>query len=230
MKRTVGFLLIGFLFFGQCNVSAQADCIPVGADTICQSGYTLIFSNKQAGFSQNLTERLQQTFFSVYPQLCELYNRRSAREVTFIIDPAYDGVAATSGHVVVFNPHWFDKHPNDIDVVTHEVMHIVQDYGKTNGPWWVTEGIADYVRFKYGIDNESAGWKLPEVNAKQNYDNSYRVTARFFVWIMQHKNKKFVEKMDELMRKHQYTDAAWVKLTGSRPAELWKEYCANPEI
>jgi hypothetical protein len=139
-------------------------------------------------------------------------------------------VAATSDDRVVYNPRWFDKHPGDIDVVTHEVMHIVQAYGDTPGPWWITEGIADYVRFKYGVDNGGAGWSLPDVNEKQNYDNSYRVTARFFAWIVKNKDKDFVKKMDDIMRNHTYTDQSWVELTGKTPAALWEEYKTNPTI
>ena len=210
--------------------SANKDGIYLDSDTIQQNGITLIYINKQEGFNADLSAKLQETFFTVYPKLCDAYNRKSARKVTFVIDPAYDGVAATSNARVVFNPRWFDQHANDIDVVTHEVMHIVQAYGETNGPWWVTEGIADYARFKFGVENQGAGWRLPDVNEKQNYDNSYRVTARFFAWIKQNKNAKFVEKMDKVMRKHQYSDDIWVKLTGNSPAELWKEYTNNPEI
>lgn len=208
----------------------QTDYPVLQSDTTVQDGITLIFQNKSEGFTPQLAARLTKTFFSVYPVLCRAFNPHSAATVSFIIDPAYEGVAATSGNVVVFNPHWFDKHPTDIDVVTHEVMHIVQDYGETNGPWWITEGIADYVRFKFGVDNEGADWKLPDVTETQNYDNSYRVSARFFAWIVQNKNKKFVEKMDKIMREHHYCDAVWLKLTGNSPAELWKEYIANPEI
>jgi hypothetical protein len=32
-------------------------------------------------------------------------------------------------------------------------MHIVQAYPDGAGPWWITEGIADFVRFDDGIDN-----------------------------------------------------------------------------
>lgn len=212
------------------NTAAENTNTVLQSDTIIENDFTLIFQNKSEDFSPEQGTRLKQTFFAVYPVLRHEFNPHATRTVTFVIDPAYDGVAATSAARVVFNPHWFDKHPNDIDVVTHEVMHIVQDYGETNGPWWITEGIADYVRFKFGVDNEGAGWKLPDVNETQNYDNSYRVTARFFAWIVQNKNGKFVEKMDKIMRKHQYRDDIWVKLTGNDPAELWKEYTTKPEI
>ena len=214
-------LLVPFTMFAQTEFSR---------DSISKEGYTLIFINKDKAFSADVEQKLKETFFVVYPQLAKQYNKKTSKKVTFVIDPAYDGVAATSNDRVVYNPKWFESHPGDIDVVTHEVMHIVQAYGNTPGPWWITEGIADYVRFKFGVDNAGAGWSLPQVNDKQNFDNSYRVTARFFVWIVKNKDKKFVEKMDQLMRDHSYTDGAWVKLTGKTPANLWQEYKTNPSI
>ena len=199
-------------------------------DSITQKGYTLIYINKDKSFSPNVEQKLKDTFFTVYPKLAKQYNKNTAKKVTFVIDPAYDGVAATSADRVVYNPKWFKAHPGDIDVVTHEVMHIVQAYGNTPGPWWITEGIADYVRYKFGVDNAGANWSLPEVNEKQNFDNSYRVTARFFIWIVKTKNKKFIEKMDQKLRDHSYTKNAWVELTGKMPKELWAEYLLNPSI
>ena len=223
-----GIVLLAFMSKGNGQDNASSKI--VDTDSITQKGYTLIYINKDEKFSEQIGEQLKNTFFEVYPDMAKEYNKKTAKKVTFVIDPAYDGVAATSSAKVVFNPRWFDRSPGDIDVVTHEVMHIVQDYGRTPGPWWVTEGIADYVRYKYGVNNAAAGWSLPDVTNKQNYDNSYRITARFFVWIEQNKNKNFIKKMDQVMRKHTYQDDVWVKLTGKSPAELWDEYKANPEI
>ncbi len=227
IKLIVLFLLvIPFSVFSQSNTEASY----FEKDSITQKGFTLIFINKAESFDPGVAQKLKDTFFTVYPPMVKNYNKKSARKVTFVIDPAYDGVAATSSDRVVYNPDWFRRNPNDIDVVTHEVMHIVQAYGRTPGPWWITEGIADYVRYKYGVANAEGNWSLPDVNEKQNYDNAYRITARFFAWIVKNKNKKFIEKMDQAMRDHSYTDDIWGKLTGKNPAELWLEYLANPDI
>ncbi|WP_321288147.1 basic secretory protein-like protein [uncultured Sunxiuqinia sp.] len=199
-------------------------------DSITKDGYTLIYINKAENFSASVEQKLKDTFFAVYPILAKQYNENTTKTVTFVIDPAYEGVAATSADRVVYNPEWFAKHPGDIDVVTHEVMHIVQGYGYQSGPWWVTEGIADYVRYKFGVDNAGAGWSLPNVSETQNYDNSYRITARFFAWIVKTKDDQFIEKMDQIMRDHTYTDQTWVELTGKTSADLWTEYIANPAI
>ena len=83
--------------------------------------------------------------------------------MTFIIDPNYNGVAGTSNGRVVFSAKYMTAHPGDIDIVTHETMHIVQSYGNRSGmPGWLTEGIADYIRYAYGVDNKGAGWSLPK--------------------------------------------------------------------
>jgi hypothetical protein len=201
-----------------------------GVDTLKKGGYTLIISGNDEKFDNGLKEKLISTFFTVYPKIAKAYNKKTTKEVVFFIDTAYDGVAATGGDRVVFSSAYMTKHPNDIDVVTHEVMHIVQGYGDTNGPWWVTEGIADYVRNEFGVANAAAGWKLPDYKPTQNFDNSYRVTARFFTWIETKVKKGTVKKLDGIMRTHTYTDNVWKELTGKTLAELWKEYSANAVI
>ncbi len=199
-------------------------------EVINKGKFTLVFLYDVTANDKALRERLRNVFFTVYPKEAAMYNKHTAKKVTFFMDPAYDGVAATGNDTVRFNPEWFRKHPDDIDVVTHEAMHIVQAYSETEAPGWITEGIADYVRYKMGVDNVGAGWKLPDYNAKQNYDNSYRVTARFFVWIEQHYNKDFVKQLDDVMRRHTYTDDFAKGHTGKTFAELWAEYGNNPAL
>lgn len=214
-------LLISFI----CN-TGFANSI----DTIKKDGYTLIVSGNDDHFDNAIKEKLISTFFTVYPAIVKEYNHKSLKQVQFFVDTAYHGVAATDNGRVVFSVAYMTKHPNDIDVVTHEVMHIAQDYGDTNGPGWLTEGIADYVRNEHGIANEAANWHLPPYKATQNYDNAYRVTARFLLWIETKVKKGTVKELDKIMRDHTYTDGTFKKLTGKTVNELWNAYSANPAI
>ena len=230
-KRVLLFvLLIAIPFFSMSNNQRDEDEGFLEKDSIIRDEYTLIFINKDSAFSDVVSENLKETFFEVYPKLVERFNKKSASKVVFVIEPKYEGVAATSRGRVVFSPAWYKKNPHDIDVVTHEVMHIVQDYGRTNGPGWLTEGIADYVRYRYGVGNETAGWKLPDVNPNQNYTNSYRITARFLTWLEEKKDEKIVDQLDHAMRNHNYREDIWKEITGKTVDELWKEYVANPAI
>ena len=216
-------LLLSILYMGY-DVSAQK------IDTIKKNKLTLVFVNKDTSFSLITKQRLIDAFFKVYPEEIKQYNKNSSTLVTFMIDPDYKGVAATSNDIVRFNPDWFIKHPEDIDVVTHEVMHIVQNYGHNKGPGWLTEGIADYVRYKDGINNEKSGWKLTEFNPTQSYTNAYRITARFLVWAEKVKDHDLVKKLDAAMREGNYTPAIWTQSTGKPVEILWQEYSENPVI
>jgi hypothetical protein len=198
--------------------------------TYRQKGLTLTFTNNDATLDSTLQMKLVKAFFEVYPKLAKSYNKQTLRTVAFVIDTAYQGVAATDNGRVVFSPKWFHLHPQDIDVVTHEVMHIVQDYKGSVGPGWLTEGIADYARYRYGINNRAAKWALPPYKAGQNYTNSYRITARFLVWVEEKYKKGIVKEMDKQLRGHTYTADIWQQQTGKSLDELWNLYAAHPEL
>jgi hypothetical protein len=107
-------------------------------------------------------------------------------------------------------------------------MHIVQDYGDSSGPGWLTEGIADYARYKFGVNNAAAKWEL-KYKPGQKYTDAYRVTARFLVWMEEKVKPGIVKDLDSQMRKHTFTDNTWQQLTGKTVDQLWAEYTANPE-
>jgi len=202
----------------------------VQVDTLKKKKFTLIFINKSKDFDSQIGDRLKEVFFINYPKQVKLYNKNSATQVIFVIDPEYDGIAAAGGGVIRFNPEWFKKNPKDIDIVTHEIMHLVQSYPHNAGPGWITEGIADYVRHTMGVDNAGANWSLPEYRSTHKYTDAYRITARFFLWLENNKKKGLVKALDAQMRNKTYTDAFWVNKTGKNVDELWNEYIANPKI
>ena len=82
-------------------------------------------------------------------------------------------------------------------------MHVVQAY-KQWDPAWLREGIADYARAKYGVNNGPAKWTMPDYNPKQNYTDAYRVTARFLVWLEKHVKAGVVVALDQSMRQGKY--------------------------
>jgi len=210
------------------DVSALATT-PVGTVTYSSAGYTVRFTNNDGTFDNAVYQRMINTFFTVYPKLVSRFYTGAAKTVSFTIDPSYNGVAYTSGTSVTFSAAWFHSHPEDIDVVTHEVMHIVQAY--TGGaPGWLTEGIADYVRYKYGVNNGPAGWSLPTWSSSQHYTNAYRVTARFLVWLELHVRSTIVNDLNTALRNKTYTSNTWNSLTGKSVDQLWADYSQNPAL
>ncbi len=201
------------------------------ADTIIRNGLTLYFLDADVSLTTDYKKRLTNAYFEQYPKLVAKYNTNSPKEVYFVIDKNYDGIAATyNKNYIKYNPAWFIKNPEDIDVVTHELMHVVQAYNYDKVPGWVTEGVADYVRATEGINNVKANWKMPDVTAAHKYDNAYRITARFFIWIAQHYKKDFIVKLNEAAYTETYTENFWKDIDGKTVDKLWQEYVANPAI
>lgn len=229
MKKNLFAFLPLLVIWASCGKSRTLTKINNwSSDTFTQNGYTLNWQSNDATFDINLKRQMVETFFTVYPKLAKDFNPGVTKTVLFKIDTAYKGVAATSATSVVYNPKWFEKNPKDIDVVTHEVMHIIQGYPDYN-PWWLVEGIADYVRSKYGVANAEGGWSLPDVKASQNYDNGYRITARFLAWC-ENKKPGSVKTFDGALRNRTYSSDLWKTVFGKSIDELWAEYLTNPAI
>jgi hypothetical protein len=216
--------LLSLLMIGLSTISAQAQKV------YNRNGYQLTFINQDATVDTALQTRMINTFFKVYPELAQAYNPQTIKSVTMVIDTTYKGVAETDNGKVTISSAWMHKRPEDIDVITHEVMHIVQDYHESVGPGWLTEGIADYARYKFGVNNVAAKWALPDFKAGQSYENSYRITARFLLWIEEKVKPGIVKTLNEQLRLHTFTDNSWKQQTGKTVDELWKEYEAKPEV
>jgi hypothetical protein len=134
------------------------------------------------------------------------------------------GVAATGGNHIMCNADWFTQHPDDYGAVIHELCHVVQAYGRPRAPSWVTEGIADYVRwFKY-----EPAKRRPRPNpARAKYTDSYQTTAAFFDWIVRTKDKSFVRRMNDAVRDGKYSDDLFRQYANKPLDDLWTEYIAS---
>lgn len=233
MITRIIFFLTCIFCIASCTVKNIGDNgIDLKDSIFTRNGYTLHFTNNSADFADSTKRKFINTFFEVYPKLANDFNPNAQKTVYFKVDTSFVQypAAAFGGGRISYSAAWFKKHPQDTDVVTHEIMHVIQSYGNTNGPWWVTEGIADYVRHKYGLNNEAGGWSLTPFNSSQKYDNGYRITARFFLWLENNIKPGIVKTLDERMRAHTYNDNIWEELTGKTVAELWKQYSQNPAV
>jgi len=216
---------------------------------ICGDGYTCICSPKiekknkeyvrgqyklpiindaDNDFNEQMRKRLIDAYFKFYPQIQSHFNHDARKDVQIKIDPNYDGIAyASNGQIVISATH-LKNHPIPTGVLIHEMMHIVQSY--PNGqPGWLVEGIADYVRWKYG--REKSGWELTSFNSNQHYTDSYRITARFLVWLEHKIKRNIVSRLDRALRQNQYDNGKlWSKITGKNVDQLWKDYASNPSL
>tara|TARA_Y100000815_G_scaffold275662_1_gene315714 strand:- start:10861 stop:11529 length:669 start_codon:yes stop_codon:yes gene_type:complete len=215
MKKTIFFIIaISGMYFGYSQ----------------KNKIDLTYIDNASGLGPDIQKGFAKIVHTVYPELLKDFNPDARKDITIFIDTDYDGVAYANDGRVTVSSKWLTSHPEDLDLMTHEIMHIIQAYPPHSGPGWLTEGIADYVRYKYGLDNDMAGWSLTPFNPKQHYTNSYRITARFLAWITQNYDKDLVKKMDARLREKQYSENLWKEYTGKTLDQLWEEYSKNPVL
>lgn len=191
---------------------------------------TVSFESEDPLFDPAIKEGLVNIILEVYPKLVKDFNPEAIQHVKVKIDTAYTGVAYANDGQVTISSAWMKKRPGDLDLITHEVMHIIQSYPSKSGPGWLTEGIADYVRHVYGVDNVGAGWSLPNYDPKHKFTDSYRVTARFLLWVTEKYDKDLVVKLDRNLRNNTYSPELWKEYTGKTIEELWEEYIEDPLV
>jgi hypothetical protein len=138
-----------------------------------------------------------------------------------------DGVANAGGTRINCAGKWFmaNLEGEAVGAVVHEMVHIVQQYGRARGrnrnPGWMVEGVADYVRWFLYEPKE----KRPRVNAaRANYTDSYRTTGAFLDYLVEKHDKEIVKKFNAAMRDGKYSDELWKETTGKTVDELWGEY------
>ncbi len=144
--------------------------------------------------------------------------------IQIVFDPKYDGVAATAGDRIVCSTRWFSTHPEDLGAIIHELVHVVQHYTTGERPGWLTEGIADHLRwFMY----EPAGARPHPNPEKSKFNDSYRTTAAFLEWAQSTYDKDLIVKLNAACREARYSDDLWKQYTGKSMDELGAEWKAS---
>tara|TARA_R110002050_G_scaffold300249_2_gene468338 strand:- start:2363 stop:3076 length:714 start_codon:yes stop_codon:yes gene_type:complete len=223
IKKVIVFIVLSIIF-SNLNYSALAQ----GYLNNKMPKVSII--NEDAKLPISIIEGFENIIHKVYPKLVKDFNKNARMDITIKIDTTYDGVAYASNGRVTVSSQYLYKRPNDLDLMTHEIMHIIQSYPNGAGPGWLTEGIADFVRYKYGVDNAKAGWYLTEFSENQNYTDSYRISARFLLWVSQNYDKKIVYKLDKKLRANSYSNKLWNEYTGFSLYQLWGTYSKSPII
>ena len=167
------------------------------------------------------------TLAHVVPAITDFFNPTNPTRIRLVVDPGYtDGPAATGGGVITVSAAYARAHPRDLDIVTHEVTHIVQAYSsETYAHWWHwVEGVADYARYRFGRDNAACGWSIAHHERGSTCTDGYRATARFLAWIVDAGGDGVVQDLDAALRNGTYSDVFWTARTGDDIAALWSTY------
>jgi hypothetical protein len=210
----------------------------VGADTesaaveprevvVDSAEYSYVFDSSAAPeLGQWLKSKIAPAVSKWYPKLVEMFPSdgwEAPKKITFKFDPKEDCPPAyTCGDVVAFSRKWITEHPEDFGCGIHELFHVVQR-GYPKGPFWLQEGLADYVRW-YLFEPESHGCDMNLNSDRVHYNSGYRVSANFLNFI-EAKYPGTVRELNALCRQGEYDEATyWKKRTGKDVQELEREW------
>ena len=156
-----------------------------------------------------------------YPVLIALLDSEGfiPRDSLTIVFRQMEGVAHAARGQIVISAEWVTvKSPDDFGMVVHELIHVIQAY-RSRVPGWVTEGIADYLRF---FVYERNGDRTCRVNPdRAKYTDSYRITGAFFNWIVLTHDAGFIKRLNAACRNGNYSVELFKDYTGLTVDELW---------
>jgi hypothetical protein len=222
-------------FFSEIDVvDGQEHPAPVSpAPTVLAIGdqYKITFDTSETpDLTAWVEEKLKPVCAEWYPKIVELLpsdGYTPPREFSITFHSDMDGVAHTAGTGVHCAQRWFARNLEGeaLGAVVHELVHVVQQYRRTRrgnpNPGWLVEGVADYIRwFLY----EPAELRPRPNPARAKYTDSYRTTAAFLAYLVDHHDEDLVTKFNTAMRAGEYSPALWERETGRTVDELWEKY------
>ena len=141
--------------------------------------------------------------------------------VRLVLEKTDEGVAATSGAVITVSSHWIEKRPEDLGLAVHELVHVVQSY-PPGSEWWVTEGIADYLRWAI-YEGKPQSW-FARPREPQGYRRGYRDAAGFLLWLETGPSPGVVNRVNTALRRGEYSADLFTTADGRDLDGLWDEY------
>ncbi len=201
--------------------------------------YTYVIDSSKA---PDLTEWSEKELMPVvkewYPKIVELLPSRGFRAPDTVVIEYKDDMGGTpayaTGHRLSLNVGWFrgQLEGEAKGCVVHELVHTVQNYWQarmnnrnaSQTPGWVTEGIADYIRW-FLYEPESKGAEITRGNlAQAKFDASYRITANFLDWVIRTRDEELLQKLNEAAREGNYDGKLWKRWTDKTLEELGEEW------
>ena len=163
-----------------------------------------------------------------WPQVARLLSTQpSTRPASLILLfkwlPKAPAFRTTEG--LTINTGWITKHPDDFGMIIHEMTHAIQDYHSVpTEAGWLTEGIADYVRY-WHYEPEVPHRRID--SAKASYRDGYSTTGAFLAWLIVKYDRRTVRRLDAALRAGTDTDAIFEQITGKALDPLWSEFTAS---
>lgn len=139
--------------------------------------------------------------------------------VHYRLSETQEAPGVASGNRITLSAEWLRKRPDDTGMILHELVHVAQGYPSGKVPGWLTESIADYLRY-YVLAPEPPS--TPKKTA--SYREGYRTGAWFLNRLIRlSESDTFLAELNAICKKGE--DAAeWLEARfGKTLDELWND-------
>ncbi len=191
--------------------------------------YTLTFDTTEMPELRSwVQEKLMPTCEQWYPKIVEMLpseNYQAPKKFKIVFERDMRGVAYTSGKDIHCAGKWYlgQLEGEGLGSVVHELVHVVQQY-RGNTPGWLTEGVADQIRWHQYEPIPRA------INLQRaNYDDAYNASAAFLNYIKEKYDPTVIERLNAVLRQGRYRDDLWQDWYQKTPQEIWAEYVASEQ-
>jgi hypothetical protein len=202
--------------------------LPLTAKTAATPKVKVVFEGEPAAEIRSWADEAAHLVLEWWPQVARLLSTEDFRppgQLTLTFKKELKGPAHRTTDGIFIGVPWITAHPDDFGMIIHEMTHAIQDYhGVPREAGWLTEGIADYVRY----------WHYePEVPShpldvkKASYRDGYGTTGAFLAWLIVKYDRRTVRRLDAALRSGKYTDAIFEEITGKALDPLWDEFLAG---
>jgi len=135
------------------------------------------------------------------------------------LEPANIG-AFTRGNTITVNRADILLHQDDYGRVAHELTHVVQAFPEPNITW-LTEGIADYLRYYVLLPNDP---RRAFPADRVTYQIGYQPAAALLDWVERTHGAGSVRRVNAAMRTGGDGEMELFRITGATPFTLWRAY------
>jgi len=166
-----------------------------------------------------------ETWYPTVTSLLATETWKPPKQIKIVIKKEISAPAWASGDTITVSGKWITEHPDDLGMMVHELTHVVQSYPRNEANvGWLTEGIADYVRW-WRYEPEAPRPRIDP--AKHKHTDAYRTTAYWLAWVSRKYDMRLVPALDREMRKGKDPNPIFEKMTGKTAEDLWKEFVAS---
>ncbi|CAG7647236.1 unnamed protein product [Allacma fusca] len=171
---------------------------------------------------KDFADKVHATLIKWYPRLADelsLSPSTPIKRISITFDPVYERVTYLTGNKIVGGVKYYRTHQDDVGSMIYTLIRYIQDY--KNGPDWLAQGIADYLRFYIFEPHHLLDIPSP----KDKYTDGYRVTAYFLNYLVNKFNmtQDIVYWLNKHCREGTYSSTIWVTFLDETVDELWAD-------